>query len=113
VSPAEHDQEHAAVFADYRQTVRELRRRPTDELRARLVAQCEMLNYSDQVRRSLGGWPRYYRVRGGKVHISLQCRGLTGRNSRAVVEMLPSLSGVTVPCVPLCRHCCRTWGRTR
>ncbi|AGB24541.1 hypothetical protein Mycsm_04293 [Mycobacterium sp. JS623] len=105
MSPAEHDREHALVFAEYRQTVEQLRHRPTEELRERLVAQCDMLNYSDQVRASLGGWPRFYRVTGGKVHTDLRCRGLSGRNDRAVVEMLPSLSGLAMVDVTICGHC--------
>jgi hypothetical protein len=67
-----------------------------------------MLAYSDRVWRTSGMWPRYYRVMGGKVHTSLRCPGLSGRNARVLFDMLRSLSGVVMDDASLCGHCRRS-----
>jgi hypothetical protein len=94
MTPQEHDREHAAVFTDYRQAVRD--GKPTDVL-------VEMLRYSD--RRWAGQWTRYYHAYGARVlHTSPWCRAMTGRNARALVTLQWWLSG-RGPTMPLCRHC--------
>lgn len=96
MTPQEHDREHAAIFAEYRQAARE--GKPTDTL-------VDMLRYSD--RRWAGRWPRYYHAHGSRVlHTVLWCGAMTGRNSRALVTLQWWLSGQR-PAMPLCRRCAR------
>ncbi|WP_201407780.1 hypothetical protein [Mycobacterium intracellulare] len=97
MTPQEHDREHAAIFAEYRQAVRD--GKPTGTL-------ADTLRYSD--RRWAGRWARYYQVHGSRVlHTGLRCGAMTGRNSRALVTLQWWLSG-ELPTMPLCQRCERT-----
>jgi hypothetical protein len=95
MTPSEHDREHAAVFADYRQALRE------GTPRGPLI---DMLRNSD--RQWARQWPRYYHVPEARVlHTDPCCAALTGKNSRARVALLWWLSGQR-PTMPICRKCC-------